>query len=822
MGNKNSKMSFIFLFCLIFINFFCIDVFAVDYTFSSNGEIVPIEVFSEAEWTAGNYVYQIGTPTVGNTLDNLSKTISQVYCKKFQELSDNNYSNLEIIDKVHIESSTLSSLSVDAPLTDLTAIFDFLESDSTAGYGKYNISFIVDGKTYKFVTFSAKTEFHEEYHEENEKTLEMEHAGSRSNIDYKNGSCSSCGESCTNEPCSTIMNPDSYLYTLRFEQWEIYQNTLKALQDLENAAKTGLIAGSIGLGYNVGTVYSTSQVSLESAMEEQENKTYDFENLNAMRTSFSYYMNPILGKMEFNDELPKTLDDWKKLMENKVLTIDYSVSLNAAFSEFQTGLSEEIINTKGLKITNNIRIKNGVSRIVEIANSINPKSVISYSMKIAYPYAFVSVGENYKLHTRNLKIEPNYVYCIYNDKIYDNDFNEISDRGTLGLSRSQLFLFYQQNEQGNNIGVVLVGAFDECVINTNRDVDKNEPLLYRTGRKVGFANGYSDLLLLNVANSKLMYNTGESGVEGYIAKNVAFLCDSETEIPILDNNLSLPPIAIAKGDVEYIDLEIPTNEEIISNLSDIKNHMEVGKNPYYIKLNIMFTRVSNASVIEKSESFQNILKGRISDTDTEEEKVQKKDDLLEEMGVNRWAIIIIRNNQYIDDPSLKTWLGTKTARGLPDIDAQGLLNKINGSFLSNLNKITYQDWKNMQNIKIELENIKNMWLIRVLNIMLIVFGVFLILFSIFICLAYWVDIFNTFTEFSFLYFISFGHLYSIENKDLISYMNNDKNIKYVTFKDVLVIALICCLFGIIFLNSNILIENIVKIYYYILRLFGGN
>lgn len=822
MNDKKGKMSVIFLFCLIFINLFCINIFSLDYTFSPNGDIVPVEIVESSAWSEGNAVYKLGYATVGHNLDNLSKTISQVYCKKFQDLSETDYSNLEIIDKVHIESANISSINADAPLTDLSAIFDFLESDVTAGSAVYNISFTIDGVAYKFLTFSGKMSFHQEYHDIDDKTNKEIHKSDSSFIDYKNSSCRSCGERCTDEPCG-IMNSENYLYFKRLEQWDIYQNTIKVLKELEKAAKTGLIAGSIGLGYNVGTVYSTSQVSLKSAMVEQQDVsgTYDFENLNAMRTSFSYYMNPILGKMEFESSIPKTLEEWRELMADKVLTVGYSVSLNTAFTEFQTGLSEDLINTKGLKITNNIHIRNGVNRITEIANSKNPKSVISYTMKIAYPYAFISIGDKYKLHTRNLKVESDYMFCIYNNKIYDEGFNEITNLKNLGLTREHLFLFYQRNELGNNEGVVLIGEFDECVINTNRDISKNEPLFYRTGRKISFSNGYSDSLLLNVGNSTIMSNTGESEAEGYIAKNVAFLCDSETEIPILDNNLSLPPIAIAQGEADYLPLGMPTNTELVNSLSDIKNHVEVGDNPYYIKLNIMFTKISNSSSVENSDSFKNMLNERITSTDTEEMKLQKKEELLEELGVNKWAIIIVRNNRYIDDPSLKAWLVTHTAQGMSDIDAQGLLNKINGSFVSDIDKITYKDWKEMQNIKAELQQIKDMKIIRILNVMMIIFGVFLILFSIFICLAYWIDIFNTFTDFSFLQFISFGRLYSVESKDLIPYVNDSNNTKYVTFKDVLMIAFICCIFGILFLNSFVLLEYIVKIYYYILQLFGG-
>ena len=129
----------------------------------------------------------------------------------------------------------------------------------------------------------------------------------------------------------------------------------------------------------------------------------------------------------------------------------------------------------------------------------------------------------------------------------------------------------------------------------------------------------------------------------------------------------------------------------------------------------------------------------------------------------------------------------------------------------------------MQDIKEEIEGRKNSVLVRVFNITSIVMGVFLMVFAVLICLAYWIDIFNTFSDLSILHYISFGRLYSVEDKELIPYtsVSGGENIKYVTFKDVLIIAAIMVAIGFLFLNVSKLVYIIVYIYNYIMQVLGG-
>ena len=802
------------LFCLIFIIsalFFSVNIYADNFGISPDDSTL----YGTLRWhfmRNSDLDYLEVDTSKGLKVENLLKTVREVYCSKYQECADKKFENLEIVDKITItygSSSSKKEIPLISEESDYKNIFEEPSYDSKSIFIDFKIG---DNSSYKFESFVENIDCIVG-HDTKGNTI----IGTISKIDAD-------GENSDGESYASLNGwSETDVKNLIFKG-KVSENTQKFLKDLSNAGKLGLIAGSVGSGYNVGTVYSTSQKALSTIMEKQANGTYDFKNLNSLRTTFSYYMSPLLGKMEFGDgkkyeEKPTNLESWTKLVSDISITSGYSIILNSEFTAFDSGLSMENINNEGLKITDDVSVRNGIKAVTGINKSSNPKTVLSYTMKIAYPYAFYRVGDNYKLHARNLRIDPDYEYCISNDYIYPSDmFNGgngtgdakvkdfVTNRAELNIERSQLYLFYQMNSDGSYIGVVLIGAFDECVINTKRNTEKNEPLYYATGRKIGFTNGYSDLLQLNTANFNLMYATREGGKEGYLPKNVAFLC-SEEEQKVLENNLGVTPEMISQGKKEYMQFNSLSSDEIEDELKEIKNHPLLPEEPQFIKFNIMLMELRNEAAISE---FKNSSNSNLS----EEE--------IENLGFTHWAVVIVRNNQYINDSSLKSWLGTQTAKSLTFVDAQGLLNKITGDFVSSLDKLTYGDWKEMQRIKSELLYDKDMWIVRVFNVVSLVLGIFLIVFAILICLAYWVDIFNTFSNFSILYFISFGHLYSVEDKELIPYVGVESgNIKYVTFKDVLLIALLYSIIGVLFLNVNTVVGVIINIYYYILYVLGG-
>lgn len=744
----------------------------------------------------------------------LETALKNEYCKKFSDMAKEEYTNTAIIDTYTIESENdwfpKKSMSLAATDSQINEIIDYVdESDNSNNMKKIDLKCKLSGSDFTFNVYTSKIRVY------TPATADKE--GYWSTVDKL---------SVTNEMYKDTSNKFSDTDVTNIHAMGTQAAGFKKfLNSISNGVRLGLIAGSVSEGFNVGSVYSTTQKSLYDVMEKQPNGCYDFKNMAAMKTTFDYYMSPLFGKIELttDSKVPQTNEEWVALANSKsfIDSSGTSVVIDNTFNEFRQGLSEEEINDKGLKITGNVLFKNGVSRFKDVAMSKTPKSVISYTMKIAYPYLFQKRGSSYALNTSNLRVETNYFYCVYNDIIYDSSFEKICNRGDINIERTKLYLYNQKikiegSETPANVGVILIGEFEEVVIDTTEEGANARK--YATGRKIGFSNGYSDLLILDKPNVNLMYCTSEGGKQGYLPKNVAFL-PSEEETGLIDHNRTLVAQAALEGkegaEVKY--LPFIENNEIYTEVADLENHLYFDYSPDSFKVYILFDYIKNINNNTET-TVQSSLQENTSGGDDEETVTEISN--FKENGEYR-GFLILRNNRYINDSSLISWLKTNTAQSITYVDAAGLLAKITGDFTQSIKPLTYDDWKAMQGIKSELQYKKDMWLIRLLNVMSIVMGVFLIIFAILICMAYWIDIFNTLMDFSILQFISFGNLYPVENKELIPRVAEDKSsTRYVTFKDVLVIAFICCALGILFLNVTDIITLISYIYSYIMGTIG--
>jgi len=741
----------------------------------------------------------------------LESALKNEYCKKFSDMAKEDYSNTAIIDTYTIESENNwypeKSMSLAATDSQINKLIDYVdESDNSNNMKKIDLKCKLSGSDFTFNVYTSKIRVY------TPATAEKE--GYWSTVDKL---------SVTNEMYKDTSNKFSDTDVTNIHAMGTQAAGFKKfLNSISNGVRLGLIAGSVSEGFNVGSVYSSTQKSLYDVMEKQPNGCYDFKNLAAMKTTFDYYMSPLFGKIELtvDSKVPQTNEEWVALANSKsfIDSSGTSVVIDNSFNEFRQGLSEEEINEKGLKITGNVLFKNGVSRFKDVAMSKTPKSVISYTMKIAYPYLFQKRGSSYALNTSNLRVEPNYYYCVYNDIIYDSGFEKICNRGDINIERTKLYLYNQKikiegSEAPANVGVILIGEFEEVVIDTTEEGANARK--YATGRKIGFSNGYSDLLILDKPNVNLMYCTSEGGKQGYLPKNVAFL-PSKDEIGLIDHNRTLVAEAVLQGkegaEVKY--LPFIENDKIYTEVADLENHLYFDYLPDSFKVYILFDYIINVNNNQTSQ-----VSTQTNPNGEEEQKVTEISNF-KANGEYR-GFLILRNNRYINDASLISWLKTNTAQSITYVDASGLLAKITGDFTKTIKPLTYDDWKAMQSIKSELQHKKDMWLVRLLNVMSIVMGIFLIVFAVLICLAYWVDIFNTLMDFSILQFISFGNLYPVENKELIPRVSEDKaSTKYVTFKDVLILAFICCTMGIVFMNVTDVITLISYIYSYIMGVIG--
>lgn len=610
--------------------------------------------------------------------------------------------------------------------------------------------------------------------------------------------------------------------TTAYRQYRNYMNGKLLMDYLKECAWRGIAAGSVEAGYNIGIPYSTSQRPLSDVMDFN-GSGYEFRDGSTISFTFGYFYHPLLGSMYSNkevylpskdeaDEKDVEIEDlWvEKLMNKSGIVKNGKLVIPDTFKTFVANLSDTNVNKQGYKLTD-AHIEEGVKRF-NFDTVEAPKNVMSYNVPLATPYLFTVTDDLARLSTSCLRVIEGYVYCLYNDCIYkDSDMTRVASMEfEVGTPREKIYLYHQTlpgEEVGSSYdtGVALVGVFDECVVdyntkNPSEDISTYLANIYLTGRKIAFDNGYSDALDIRAKNVNLLYTNSEGGKIAYLPLNILFPATVDfTFAQDLYDVLSSDMIAqYHKLDIHLRSIiDYKTGVAFFKELWDkgeedgVGTHGEVPTTVKTVKLYIDFGPVTN----------------------------QDKEG---ESGATKYAFYCIRNNTYLNDPDLISWLKTDTAQSLTYVNADALLSKILGDFSGGLEKLSYEDWKRMQEIKAFLQGEKDMWIVHVMNIMSILMGVGLIVFAVLFMMAYWVDIFNTFSKVSILEMVSFGNMYPVAEKDTIEMLpDRGGKVKYVTFKDVLILGLIMIAIGILFMNSEVLVSFIVDIYNYIMYLLGG-
>lgn len=570
--------------------------------------------------------------------------------------------------------------------------------------------------------------------------------------------------------------------------------------------KEGIIAGNIQKGFNIGSVYSTTQKPLSDVMTMTNGGTtstaaaavtpattttnttsltnttgvfFKFKSGKSMKASMDYFMCPLFGKIALED-LPKDDAAWEaKIKELDTMITGDSITINVAYLEFIDGTSPD---REGIQDSGDLDFTNGVKAYNQDGlKTTEPLQKVNYNMRIAVPYYFENTtNTKYKLKADGLYIIPDVRMSVYNDTLYktteDGTVTKICTNADLELDRKYL-AFFNQSENGEPIGVVVILRYNEAVIDTNNDK------MYLTGRKITFGANYSSALNINSLNKDAMYySTSSSGKQGVSPKYFSF-------------NSNIGGNAETKADI----------------YTDKDNHTELKTTDFAVYIDFATIKAKGSEGTTTTTPAPTAAASK-----TTESTVSNTD---EEMS----CFVIVRNNSNIsDDGQLLNWLTSDEAKAMNFVEAESLRKKIRGEFDGSLEGLKYSDWKDMQNIKAELEQKNEGILIHIIKVVSIIFGVCLILLAILFALSYWFDIFNTFTDFSILYFISGRNMYPVADKESISYVSDISNkTKFVTFKDVLITSFICALIGVLFLNANALLQLFFNIYIYIMSNLGG-
>ncbi len=822
------RVGICFLFCLIFIVMGSLQVYAEDIDlWIANGSIVQKgEQVGLEKSSAETSLFNDSCLVIEGadfSIDTLSRDITSYYLNWFRGIEESDWSDFTMpsykiiynLRKITVEKDVNGNAYFKYHnaqpgsdtfylIDDIDTLTDVLHNRETAGYFKNTMA------------------NSDSYEKACEVVVEMEigeHKYRFHILPEKSYLLNDSSKTITTTSKSTATNG-----SIAKHQYNSAKNAIKLFEYLEKCALEGIVAASIESGYNIGIPYSATQKPISDVME-LEGYGYEFKNGTTISFTFGYFYSPLFGNMYLNQPtyLPTdnrayledrnyTKEDlWLELIESDKSTLfrNGQIQISENFIDFVFNLSEEYVNEEGYKLTD-ATIDNGATRY-KYEGTKNPKNVMSYNVPLAVPYMFNVAGDLANLSTSNLKIIEGFTYCLYNDCIYNNsDMTRVASMEyEVGVPRENVYLFHQLlpgSEEGTSFetGVALIGVFDECVVDYNEtsaaNLDDYLANTYLTGRKIAFDNGYSDALNIRQKNVNLLYTTSEAGKIPYLPLNIAFpITVEEVNFSILQNLLSAD-IAInypeLTEDLQKA-LKYESGESFFKELWDkgaddgISTHGEVPLTTRAVKLYIDFGPIVNQSKIGQA-------------------------------GATKYAFYCVRNNAYLNDGDLIDWLKTDTAKSLTYVDAETLLEKITGDFRGGITKLTYPDWQKMQKVKNYLQNEKDMWIVRVMNVMSILMGVGLIVFAVLFMMAYWIDIFNTFSKASILQMISFGNMYPVAEKDTIEMLpDRGGKVKYVTFKDVLILGLIMIAVGILFMNVSTLVSWIMYIYDYIMFVLGG-
>lgn len=609
-------------------------------------------------------------------------------------------------------------------------------------------------------------------------------------------------------------------------QVDVYNILDDFLSGLEDAALYGLVAGSIGLGYNVATPYTTTQKPLSSIMEEVGSGLYDFTAGSAVKYSLSYYFSPFFGKLypsgfEPDDgyAIPTTDEGWIELAKatQDEWLIGNGVVYREDFIQFAESLSEDVVNTRGEKIAD-VRIDSGAVKMT-LGGSKEPKSVLSYNVRIALPYVWTVSNGVGRLMMNNLRILGDYEYCLYDDSIYPVGGTErlvcMSECGlptdVNGSHRDFVYLYSQTSsgEDGSTsrVGVILPGRYHEAVVDTTvalntgsaTDENQGDPLcnnIYLTGRYLTFRGNYSDSLDFNKENVNVV-SVAPSVEEGYLAKNIAFP-GVTTELDIY-NALQSMSLIVAESEPELFNfvmehMQAPGRQEFFERFNDVGYHGEMPDGCHLVYTFMDFSAVATD----------------ISDGSTEQSSTGAV-----------WRFFVVRNNAYIDDPSLLYWLQSDAADWLSGVYPDKLYAKITGDFTGKITGPTFQEWLKMQDIRDELDFYQSSKLMSVVRVAGIVLGTILMLLALLFMIGYLFDIWNNFVDISILQIISFGRLYAVSSEEIMDYLGADGGVKYVDFKRICLISAALLVSGFLIMNITTVVFFIMKLFYFFSGILGG-
>lgn len=577
-----------------------------------------------------------------------------------------------------------------------------------------------------------------------------------------------------------------------------------AINQIKEEIKLGIIAAYIDAGFNVFSAYSPSQMPLSTVMV-ADGELFKFkENLSSSQLSYSldYFMHPALGKIS-GIAVPKEEKDWRLVATGtytatykpvgstttEILSINFgdflaedkiSLKVCDGYTDFIAGKGDgrETLDEMG----NTRQLDQGVKKFSGTSTVDGPKNYIDYGMTVMLPDIFVATKatgffglksdsvKNLSLHKFTVDGADEVRLSLRNDTFYKYSNNGTVQKfltcADIQLQREHIVL-YNYNSGGALGSTTNPPVYTGIVI----------PLQYWEG----------------VANTKKDSNANPPEDDVYFTGRTVVLDNSYSgKLPFFDTN----------RDILFLDTTTSGKEGISGSYFAFSSKEATWDSAFYLD------SANHVAYNSTPNSFRFIIDFKSASATNSEDNAQ--------------GFVIIRNNAYVKDESLLQWLDSDKAKSIPFVKAAVLKAKILGEFSAGQRELTFADWQNMQRIKQELDAENEGALVSVIRVICIIFGVFLVVFAVLIIMAYWFDVFNTFLDFSLIQLISMGRMYPVSSKEESKYMMpTSMSVKYVTFKDILKIAVISVFVGVGFMYFTPILTFLYNIFAFLSYRFGG-
>lgn len=546
----------------------------------------------------------------------------------------------------------------------------------------------------------------------------------------------------------------------------------------KHGVKEGLIKATIEYGYNVTTFKATTPIAVDENLIDKTNKTVK-SNTN-VKYAFSYFMHPGYGKMEYN--VPKTATEWLKIdgepMRRLVNISTTTGSPTKVWQDRGLGMMEALTSSgsgtgalyfvpnqefiqfrKAIKNKNSTFYAEATTGQLDTENCVKPirstsasiTTIVDCCVPITVPAMYEKgTGGGFVLAGArpSLLAFENYCYNLLNETIYiDTDTNGRQAVGTLsGMYASP-----------KDVYLYCASFKEDAGYGHHGGDDSSGCVVFTTFLEalVNPDNTDSSAKILTGRQVKFKLNTLTNSIN-LKDKNFATIkpVNSGTE-----KDINLQPYAFAIGfdDVNAID----AHDVIVGQVDGLRFHYDIWSN-------------TNSS------------------------------------GVSNFGIRIFRNNKYVsNDTDLLNWAQGSAIDSITFADSDTLIDWIQGK-LQTAEQLSYTEWKYLKDVEDflaedKIDNSKKFFTVPV-----VIFGIFIIIYGILIALAYLIDIFNNFFDFSILYFMTFKRVYPVASKTELEYINKKDGVKYVTFRWVYMTFSLCVIIGFLFVN-----------YTWILGVFSG-